>query len=186
MHFLVEPKTLACLTFRRVYVAEQHARVVGFLVASPVPLRQGWLIEQIVRGHNAPNGTSELLINAAMHEAAAAGDSYITAGLSPLSRRGGIPLPVRPVWLRLLFGWLREHGRRFYNFDGLDAFKAKLMPDSWEPIYALTNERQFSPHTLYAIAGAFSGMSPLWFVGRGVVRAVQQEIHWLREHWSGV
>ncbi len=181
MHFLIEPETLACLTYRRVYVAEQHERVVGFLVASPVPLRQGWLIEQIVRGHQAPNGTAELLIDAAMRDAAASGDRYVTFGLSPLSSRGGIPLPLRPVWLRLLLGWVREHGRRFYNFDGLDSFKAKLLPDMWEPIYALTNEQQFSPHTLYAIAGAFSGMSPVGFVGRGVVRAVRQEVRWLRE-----
>src|SRR4051794_11352100 len=61
LHFLVEPETLGRLDDRRLFVAMREERVVGFLVASPVPARNGWLIEQIVRGHAAPNGTAELL-----------------------------------------------------------------------------------------------------------------------------
>jgi hypothetical protein len=34
---------------------------------------------------------------------------------------------------------------------------------------------------MYAIAGAFSGMSPFRFIGQGVIRAFQQEIRWLRK-----
>lgn len=181
MHFLVEPQTLECLEYRRVYVAEREQQIVGFLIASPVPLRNGWLIEQLIRCAHAPNGTSELLIDAAMRDIAASGAEYVTSGLSPLSRRAGFPLPLQPVWLRLLFAWVREHGRRFYNFDGLDAFKAKLIPDRWEPMYALSNEQQISARTMYAIAGAFSGMSPFRFIGQGVIRAFQQEIRWLRK-----
>ncbi len=179
MHFLVEPDTLECLDDRRVYVAERSGQVVGFLVASPVPLRAGWLIEQIIRGSAAPNGTSELLLDAAMRDVALSGARYVSGGLSPLSRRAGLPLPHRPAWLRLLFAWVRAHGQRFYNFDGLDAFKARLLPEAWEAAYAISNEPAVSWHTLYAVAGAFSGMPPLWFVGRGVLRALRQEAAWL-------
>jgi phosphatidylglycerol lysyltransferase len=177
MHFLVEPDTLTHLNDRRVFVAERAGRVVGFLVASPVPLRHGWLIEQIIRGNDAPNGTAELLLDAAMRAMTEQGAEYVTLGLSPLSRHGGTSSRIAP-WTRLLLMWTRAHGRRFYNFDGLDHFKAKFQPDAWEPIYVISNERLTSIRTIYAIAEAFSGRSPVVFVGAALLRAAWQEIQW--------
>ncbi len=178
MHFLIEPDTLQCLQDRRVYVAQRYDTLVGFLVASPVPLRNGWLIEQIIRGHDAPNGTSELLLDAAMRDTATDGATYLTLGLSPLSRRAGIPHHTEPLWLRILLAWVHVHGQRFYNFDGLDAFKAKALPEQWEPIYAITSEPHITPRMLYAIAGAFSGTSPLLFLAHSLLRAGRQEVRW--------
>lgn len=181
LHFLVEPETLGRLYDRRVFVAEQNQAIVGFLVASPVPARGGWLIEQIIRGRAAPNGTAELLIDAAWRALAAAGAGYVTLGLSPLSRRSGVEPPRQHLWLRALLAWIRAHGKRFYNFEGLDSFKAKFMPERWEPIWAITSERRVSLWTLYAIAEAFGEMSPLVFLPRALGRAVVKEIQWLRE-----
>ncbi|NJP05676.1 MAG: DUF2156 domain-containing protein [Chloroflexaceae bacterium] len=178
MRFLVEPYTLSHLEHRRIYVAQQQQHVIGFLIASPVPLRRGWLIEQIVRGHGAPNGTSELLIDSAMRDLAADGSRYVTLGLSPLSQRAGITVSPQPFWLTLLLRWVRAHGRRFYNFDGLDAFKAKFSPDMWQPIYLMAQDSVITPHTIYAIAAAFSGISPIWFVWQGLQSALQQEWQW--------
>lgn len=181
MHFLVEPDTLNRLFDRNLFVAEREQRVVGFLVTSPVPLRHGWLIEQFVRGHDAPNGTTELMIDTAVRWMLRQGDCFVTLGLSPLSRRAAGAAPPSPLWLRLLLGWMRAHANRFYNFQGLEAFKAKFHPERWEPIYAVANRPRFSPAILYAVAGAFSGGSP---VGMGVwalTRAVRQEWAWLSE-----
>ncbi len=178
MTFLVEPDTLGRVLDRRVFVAERQGTAVAFLLASPVPARDGWLVEQIVRGPAAPNGTSELLVDAAMRTLAADGARYVTLGLSPLSSRApdaGVG-PVPPAWLRAAFRWVRAHGRRFYNFDGLDAFKAKLGPDEWEPIYAIARARHFRPIDLYAIAGAFGGGSASRFVARALVRAVRDDM----------
>jgi phosphatidylglycerol lysyltransferase len=179
MHFLVEPETLACLDDRRVYVAERGGGVVAFLVASPIPLRNGWLVEQIIRGKSAPNGTTELLLDTMMRDVAAHGSRVVTLGLSPLSRRAGIPLSLHPVWLRILLAWVRTHGQRFYNFDGIDAFKAKALPELWEPVYALTSDQHISLRMIYAIAGAFSGGSPIRFLWQGIHRAMKQEVVWL-------
>ncbi len=184
LHFLVEPETLGRLYDRRLYVAEQAGNVKGFLLASPVPERGGWLVEQTIRGRGAPNGTCELLLDAAMDDLAAAGAGYLTLGLSPLSRRADLTGPQR-LWLRLLLAWVRAHGRRFYNFDGLDAYKAKFLPDSWEPIYAITSERRVGLGTLYAIAGAFGKMSPILLVGRALSRAIGRELRWLRRGAEG-
>ena len=76
--------------------------------------------------------------------------------------------------------WMRKHGQRFYNFDGLDHFKAKLCPDRWEPVFAISNERNVSPKTLYAIAGAFSGNDTWGLATGGLRRAIATELGWLR------
>lgn len=178
LHFLIEPDTLGRLHDRKIYVAEQGGEAIGFLVASPVPRRRGWLIEQMIRGAAAPNGTTELLLSAAMYELEREGAEYVTLGLSPLSKRAG--LEARQVWwLRFLLGWMRAHGRRFYNFDGLDAFKAKFLPERWEPIWAITSEPRVGLATLWAITGAFANMSPPALLARALVRAVRQEAAWL-------
>lgn len=179
LHFLVEPDTLSRLFDRQIFVAEQDGNVVGFLITSPVPVRNGWLVEQIIRGHGAPNGTNELLLDAAMQNLAHQKASFVSLGLSPLSYRSGIAQTEQSIVIRFLLAWVRAHGRRFYNFDGLDSFKAKFVPNNWEPIYAITNEKSISMRTLYAIAGAFSSSSPLLFVARGAWRAAHQEMRWL-------
>ena len=180
LHFLVEPETLGRLWDREVFVACLQGREVGFLVASPIPARQGWLIEQTIRGHQAPNGTSELLVDAAWRHLAERGAAYVTLGLSPLSRRSGFEQVKQHLVLRALLAWVRAHGRRFYNFDGLDAYKSKYMPQRWEPIYAITSERRLGLGTLYAIAGAFGRMPPPLLVLRALFRALRQELRWLR------
>ncbi|CAN5833374.1 hypothetical protein BH20ACI4_BH20ACI4_29040 [soil metagenome] len=63
----------------------------------------------------------------------------------------------------------------------LDAFKAKLQPEKWEPIFAISNERKFSFRTLYAIASAFSGGAPVRLFLGGIWRAVLTEINWLKQ-----
>ena len=174
--FMVEPETLGQLHDRRVFVAVRAEReVVGFTVLSPVPARNGWLVEQIVRGSNAPNGTAELMIDSAMRAIAESGATYATLGLSPLSRRAEFVQLPQPLWLRFLLRWVRLHGARFYNFDGLDAFKAKFNPEVWEPIYGIAEGPRFPARGLYAIAGAFSGGAPLRLVARALVRAASQE-----------
>jgi phosphatidylglycerol lysyltransferase len=176
LHFMVEPETLSHLEDRRVFVAERQGRAVAFTVLSPVPQRNGWLVEQIVRGNSASNGTAELLLDTAMRAIAASGATYATLGLSPLSQRAGLTQPKQPLWLRLVLRLVRRGGRRFYNFGGLDAFKAKFNPESWEPIYAIAEGPRFPPRALYAIAGAFSRDAPMELVFRAVVRAVRDEL----------
>jgi phosphatidylglycerol lysyltransferase len=181
LHFLVEPDTLERLFDRRIFVAESGATIVGFVLLSPVATRNGWLFEQFIHCPGAPNGTVELMIDAAMRELAENGCEYATLGLSPLSSRAPLEPFDNPFWLRILLAWMRKHGQRFYNFDGLDAFKAKLQPERWEPVFAIYNSPQISPRMLYAIASVFSGNKPLRLVLGGLWRAAATEVKWLRE-----
>jgi len=178
LHFLIEAQTLSDLAGRRIFVAERQGRPVGFLTASPIPARHGWLTEQFVRGASAPNGTVELMIDAAARNLAMDGAEYLTMGLVPLSDPATVD-PGNPLWVRWLLAWVRAHGRRFYDFNGLAAFKAKFRPHSWEPIYAVANEPRVSPRTLYAIAAAFTRRSPLALLFSVFGGAARQELRWL-------
>ena len=179
LHFLVEPDTLASLGDRRIFVCSLRGVPVGFVVLSPVPTRRGWLTEQFVRGFEAPNGAVELALYAAVKSVSAEGAELVTMGIVPLSPHAGSHSRQNPGWLRGVSSWARAHGRRFYNFDGLDDFKSKFSPDRWEPIYAISTETSFSPKTLYAIAHAFTRGNPFWSLARGVGRAAAQEVRWL-------
>ena len=158
--------------------------VVGFVVLSPVAQRNGWLFEQFPHVPSAPNGTVELMIDTAMRAIAADGSEYATLGLSPLSRRISVEGLDNPLWLRLLLAWLRKHGKRFYNFDGLDAFKAKLQPEKWEPVFAVCSEPHVRPRTIYAIAVAFSGNAPIRMVTGGLWKAAAAELRYARRFLS--
>lgn len=181
LHFLVEPETLNRLQNRRILVAERQGEVVGFVTLSPVSERKGWLFEQFPHRPGAPNGTVELMIDAAMRIIADNGCTYATLGLAPLSRRAAVEPFHNPLWLDVILAWMRKHGQRFYNFDGLDAFKAKLKPDRWEPIFAVSNESRVSLGALYAIASAFSNDRPFRLFFGGLWRAAATETRWLRE-----
>lgn len=90
LHFLVEPNTLARLSNRRVFVAEKGSEIAGFVLLSPIAKRNGWLFEQFIHKPGAPNGTVELMIDAAMRVLAENGYDYATLGLSPLSTRAQV------------------------------------------------------------------------------------------------
>ena len=185
LHFLVEPATLERLVDRRIFVARHNDPVaedpvVAFAVLSPIPARNGWLVEQFPRLPRAPNGTIELLLSSAIAAIAASGADYVTLGLAPLARRDSIPHWNEPRWLRAVLRFAVLHGNRFYNFKGLESFKSKFEPEVWEPVYAIQNSPRFSMKALYAIAGAFALRSPLQLVASALARAAAQELRWLR------
>ena len=123
MGFLVDVQPFAFAEERRYFVAEQSGRVVAFLAAAPIYARAGWLLEDLLRDPSAPNGTAELVVDAAMRALAGEGCTYVTLGLAPLAGARG--------WMRVV----REGSRALYDFEGVRAFKAKLRPHAWEPIY---------------------------------------------------
>ena len=166
---------------RLLFAAERGGELVAFLLASPIPQRSGYLVEQVIRRADAPNGTAELLIDAAMNQMAGEGCTYVTLGLVALARHASAEMRLNPAWLRFLMSWARAHGRRFYHFDGLETFRTKLIPRAWEPVYAISNEPYFSPVMLYALAAAFTEGKPLLLIASALASAVKREAKWLLE-----
>lgn len=124
MEFLVRVEPFTFPTHRRCFVAEREGKVVGFAGVVPVPAREGWFLEDLVRDPSAPNGTGELLVDSVMRWAFAEGSSWLTLGFAPLS--GHVAAPLRAA---------RKSSKFLYDFNGLRRYKAKLRPHSWSRIY---------------------------------------------------
>ncbi len=172
--FLTVPWLLDRTEDRRLFIATRDGAVLAFAILTPVPGRNGWLVEQIARRPAAPNGVGEQLVDAAFRRLAAEGAAFVSLGIVPLSRRTAAPDDA-PWWLRGVFGWGRAHARRFYNFEGLDRFKAKLRPDEWQPVYAIFNAPAPTLPMLWGMLEAVVGGPPLSFLGRAAGRAVGAE-----------
>jgi phosphatidylglycerol lysyltransferase len=159
MHFLVELEPFVERASRRLYVAERDGSVVAMLSLAPVSARNGWLFEHLLRDPAAPNGSAELLVDFAMRELSAERVMWATLGLAPLSG------PVSG-WLRLA----RALTRPLFNFAGLSAFKRKLRPDSWEPIYLAYPRERSSVTAMMDGLRAFAGGSMIAFGMRTIAR----------------
>ena len=176
MGFLVEVDPFAWLAYRRSMVAMRGDAPVALLSMVPVPARNGWLFEHLLRDPEAPNGTAELLVDHAMRALAADGVPWVTLGLAPLAG------PVSG-WLRTTRSWSRP----LFNFDGLASFKRKLRPQHWEPIYLVYPREQSSARAMLDGLRAFAGGS-LWRFGlRTLLRGpavVLYALEWMLIPWT--
>jgi lysylphosphatidylglycerol synthetase-like protein (DUF2156 family) len=157
MRFLVQLEPLAFAAERVLFVAERDGQLVGLASAVPVYARKRLFLEDFVRSPSAPNGTVELLVDAVMRATPQLGMPELTLGLAPLS--GGVAR-----WLRFA-KWI---GGPLYDFDGLRAFKAKLRPHAWEPVYLCTPGNRLA--ALRDSLRAFAGGSLLGFASRSLFR----------------
>ncbi|HVJ88608.1 MAG TPA: DUF2156 domain-containing protein, partial [Labilithrix sp.] len=159
MGFLVAiPNAYETIEGRR-FIAWRGGRIVGVASLIPVPARRGWFIDHLQRDPDAPNGTVELLVDAAMRWAAARGCSWLTLGLAPLA--GDVARPLRMA---------RRHLRWLYDFEGLRRFKAKLRPQDWIPIYLAFPRSQGAMVSTFDALTAFADGGMLRFGARFVLR----------------
>ncbi len=152
MHFLVTIDVFGNRDEKRYFVAERCGEVLGILVAARIPKRNGWFFENLLRSHDAPNGTTELLFDCAMRHATDEDIAVVSFGLAPLA--GDVS-----AWLRAV----RDHSRWLYDFEGLRAFKAKLRPTRWRPIYLSFPENERGLHATIDSLTAFAGGSWIRF-----------------------
>lgn len=159
MAFLVDLDPFAFPTERRYWSARVDGALCGMLVAVPVFGRNGWFLEDLLRDPAAPNGTAELLFDAAMRDLAADGTEFATFGLAPLAGDVGI------------LGVARRVMSSFYNFDGLYAFKAKLRPQRWEPVFLAVPRGGWTLVALWDSLSAFASGRPIRFGVSAIFRA---------------
>lgn len=145
---------------RRFFVAECNGAVVGILIAVPIYARDGWFFEDVLRDPAAPNGTVELMFDHAMRVVAAEGARHVTFGLAPLAG-------TEHRWMRRI----RDRTRWLYDFEGLRAFKAKLLPTAWEPVYLAYPAHERGVRAVIDTLAAFARGS---FVGFGWRTLIQQ------------
>ncbi len=159
MHFLVDVSPLSHPAHRRLYIAERDGTVLALLSLAPVPARNGWLFEHLLRDPSAPNGTADLLVDHAMRALAHENVAWVTLGLAPLAG------PVSR-WLRVV----RTLARPFFNFHGLAAFKRKQRPTAWEAIYLAYPRERSGVSAMSDALRAFAGGSLVLFALRTALR----------------
>ena len=156
MTFLVSVEPFEAPAEHLYVLAERRGKAVQFLSAVPIYSRHGWLMEDMLRGIDAPNGTTELVIDALMRRVG--GDPHwITPGLTPLT--GEIPW-----WLRMT----RVATIALYDFTGLRRFRSRLSPSSWRPVW-LVWDRGPAMLVLFDVLRAFAGGRLVRFAWRSLM-----------------
>jgi lysylphosphatidylglycerol synthetase-like protein (DUF2156 family) len=141
----------------RYVIAEHRDRLVGFLSATPMRRGHGWLVEDVFRDRTAPSGTTETLLHALM--VAVRDDETVTLGLTPLA--GPVAWPLRAA------RWL---SRPLYDFAGLRAFRERMHPGAWQPVYLVHPRRESSTLHFVAVLQAFARGSLIGFALRSFAR----------------
>src|SRR2546423_3864493 len=155
--FLLDP--FQHVHLKRYFAArDETGQLMGLLAASPIPARDGWYLEDVLRHPEAPAGTTDLLVFNALKQLASAGATLATLGTSPLAKEGPDEVPTGDFprierALRMAAARLTP----FYNFDGLRRFKAKFVPTWWEGEYVLVpHGMTVPPRVAYAIIRAIA------------------------------
>lgn len=187
MHFLVSVEPYHYPDQHIYLVAEHNGRIVQFLSAVPIYTRRGWLMEDMLRTPEAPNGTTELLLDRLFHEARTNDHSRVfdeapaRTALSTLAETHGVDAPLEdetfitpgltplagaiPWWMRLA----RDVSRPLYDFAGLERFRARLAPPRWDTVW-LVWDRGPAPRVLLDVLAAFAGGSLTRFAWRTFTR----------------
>jgi phosphatidylglycerol lysyltransferase len=152
-------------------------KLVGFLAASPMPARDAWYLEDVLRSPDAPGGTADLLVVETLSYLKRDGAKLATLGTSPLARDGSVAPEVRnnerlADALRITTGCFAV----FYNFEGLRRFKAKFAPSWWESEYVLfPREMMAPPHIVRAFIQAIAPDGAARLVAQQIARVIKPQ-----------
>ena len=177
--FMVRPEVGLNRSHAHLFVAYREKALVGLLSCIPIPGDRGWYFEDLIRSKIAPNGTVEALVFEAFETLQTETAPFVTLGMVPLSRVDDIDRQ-RPL-LQGILKMVRRLGTRFYNFDGLKAFKARFRPETWQPMYMLTVNRAVSLGDLLGVSRALAGGSlTLFFIQTLALKLRQQSVKFWR------
>jgi len=155
--FLVALEPFHAMDEHRYFVAERAGEVIAFASAIPIPARDGFMLEDVLRDDAVPNGTVDLLFDAVIRDLA--GSSMLTLGLAPFTGR-------IPPWLAALRGATRP----LFDFVGLRSFKERLLPSRWDEVYLALPEGELAAAHVIECLRAFAGGSLIGFGVRSIVR----------------
>jgi len=184
----LEPSLVTWDESIHVLAAVQGENVIAVARVVALPQRQAWVLQDLLRLPNAPNGTSELLIDAVMKLGQRAQEPYqvreVSLGMVPLF--GDVPRPLRII---------ATVTRGLFNFSGLHKFKQKLQPHRREAVFIAYPFDPGKPSAMAAGAAlvdvlrAFAG-GPLWcFALRTFFRGPRLALHalaWLLLPWTAL
>ncbi|HEX6046738.1 MAG TPA: alpha/beta fold hydrolase [Pyrinomonadaceae bacterium] len=160
---------------RKKYFAARDAngKLVGFVAASPIPARDGWYLEDVLRSKHAPNGTTDLLVVETLNLLKCDGAKLATLGTAPMAIAGIVdPEVPRSRLLTKAARLTANCVSVFYNFEGVRRFKAKFAPSWWESEYVLISPNVTAPpRILKAFVRAIVPAGPSTLIVRQIDRA---------------
>src|SRR5262245_56306329 len=124
--WLLELDPFKLAEYKRYFLARgPDHQLHGMLSCSPIPARNGWYLEDLIRCPNAERGVSELLVVEALQHLAAEGAELGTLGTSPLA---GVEPQGQFKNLSRMLKLIYDHLDAFYHFKALHRFKSKFAP----------------------------------------------------------
>lgn len=152
---------------------DANGKLVGFLAASPIPARDGWYLEDVLRSRHAPNGTTDLLVVAVLDSLKHSGARLATLGTALMAAEGVADPDIHVNSLLSRAVWFLARGCSvFYNFDGVRRFKAKFAPSWWESEYVLISQNVTAPPRVFsALIHALVPAGPSYLIARQMSRA---------------
>ncbi len=152
---------------------DANGKLVGFLAASPIPARDGWYLEDVLRSRRAPNGTTDLLVVEVLGLLKHSGAKLATLGTALMAAEGAVDPDIHVSSLLSRATWFVARGcSSFYNFDGVRRFKAKFAPSWWESEYVLISPNVTAPpRVLSACLHAVVPAGPSYLIARQMSRA---------------
>ncbi len=162
---------------KKIFAARDgQQRLVGLLAVSPIPARDGWYLEDVLRRYDAPAGTADLLVIQALNQLKEEGATLATLGTAPLAREGDDDLSTHdhPIIERALCS-VSKRFSVFYNFEGLRRFKAKFVPTVWESEYVLVQRGvTVPPRVAHALLRALVPGGLKQLLTRRAVRSIRR------------
>src|SRR6185503_12828098 len=159
---------------KKYFTARDSAgRLVGFLAASPIPARDGWYLEDVLRSKNAPNGTTDLLVVEVLDSLKQSGARLATLGTTLMAAEGVADPDIHVSSILSRAVWFVARCCSFlYNFEGVRRFKAKFAPSWWESEYVLISQNATAaPRVLSACIHAIVPAGPTYLIARQISRA---------------
>lgn len=133
--FLNAVDPFAQMDDRRYFVVRSPERVEAFLVATPIPGRHSYFLEDLVIRRGAPNGCGELVTLEAMVTLGETGARQASLGVVSLNSLGGDPGDTLAPALRTALKTISRVLRVFYNTGGLEIYRRRFKPHSRTSIY---------------------------------------------------
>ncbi|HBF28041.1 phosphatidylglycerol lysyltransferase domain-containing protein [Rhizobium sp.] len=159
-HHNATEKGFSLGTFQRGYVASHPlavirlaGRIVAFANILTTQTRSGAFIDLMRHVPGVHRGAMDLLFVRTIQHLQAEGYQQLNLGMAPLS--GLSNRSCAPLWHRL-GRFVFEHGERFYNFKGVQAFKTKFHPE-WQPRYLAVYDKRQVPETVIDIVLLIGG-----------------------------
>lgn len=138
---------------KRWFYALQNGKIIGMLVINRLESHNGWLMNHLMKTHDAPQGTQEMLVISVLEILKNEGCTYTTFGVAPgetLSEVTGL----NGIFAKII-RFIYKIVYRFFHLQGLKMFWGKFHPDA-SPSYLLFSRPHIGIKEIKALMSAMN------------------------------